>query len=346
MNSNLRGFAAVLLYALFSVSLIACGSGGGGGGDGSGSSNSGGGGTAGISYAGSTNQATITDSNAVDISTSVYQSGSTGTALGSMGVVYTDDRQIGHSRSLLLSQTLKHALLQIDVTSASGASFSGTVVTDSGTIPGACPGTPGSASYSESYDNVTGNLSGSLSFHSYCSEGVRISGNANYSGHVNVYTARMMQLSISFNSLTASSGSDSFTADGNISFNFSVSPVTTTISLLMRDNSTSQVCKIENLRMALTEGSNYVDVSITGGRFYHPDHGYVDVVTSNALRIYNGNDWPSQGVLICMGNTGFGGGSTKARLTALSSMQYKVEADTTGDGLYDYNSGPLNWSDL
>lgn len=43
---------------------------------------------------------------------------------------------------------------------------------------------------------------------------------------------------------------------------------------------------------------------------------------------------------------GGGGGSTMARLAAFSSSTCQVEADTNGDGIYDWNSGVMNWSDL
>ncbi|MBI5058085.1 MAG: hypothetical protein HZB61_15855 [Nitrospirae bacterium] len=333
MKNNIK-IMEVLFAALLSVLIIACG-GGGGGGDNGGGGGSGGG----ISYSGSTSQAAIDNSNAGEISTSAYQNGSTGSAL-SLGSLQSDDRQIGSSRSLRLTQTLEKALLKVDVISSSDDAVSGASATDAGTIQGDCA-SPGNASYTITYDDVTGNFSGSMNFSSYCSEGVTISGSANFSGKVDVNTEDFLQLSISFDTLSAASGSDSFTADGDIAFDFDASPMTATINVLLKDNSTADVFKIENFSMTMSDGSNYVDVSVVSGRFYHPDYGYVDAYTSTALRIYSGDDWPSQGVLVCAGNTG-----TKSRLTALSSTQYTVEADTNGDGTFDYNSGPLNWADL
>ncbi|RJQ15321.1 MAG: hypothetical protein C4560_10770 [Nitrospiraceae bacterium] len=253
------------------------------------------------------------------------------------------DSQIGSSRSLILSQTLKHALLRVDSEKAISAD---TIITDTGTIPGDCPVSPGSATWNESYDDITGNFFGTINFNGYCSEGVTISGNTSYSGKVDVDTGEILQLSISYNSLIAVSGSDSFTSSGNISFNFGVTPMTVTLNLLLQDNRTLKICKLENYVMALTEGYYYVDINIVSGLFYNPDYGYVSVSTPTPLRIYDGDNWPSQGILVSTGKTGIGGDDTKARLTALSATQYKVEADTDGDRAYDdYYSGPLNWDD-
>ncbi len=320
------------------MSLTACGGGGGGGGEAGG----------GIVYSGATDQALIDASNAESISTSSFQGGSTGVALGGLGAVQTTETvHQGRPRSLMLVETLEDAFLQLDVSSISGGVTSGAIQSVNGTIPGDCPQNPGDASYTISYDDQTGDFSGSFNFNGYCSEGVAISGSASFSGKIDLNTLNFLNFSISLHTLTVTQGSDSFTTDGDISYDFSTSPKTVTMNnLLIKDNTTSQVFKIENLSMTLVDGSNYVEVNVVSGRFYHPDHGYVDTQTTAPFRIYDRDDWPSQGVLICTGATGGGGGNTVARLTALSSTQYQVEADTDGDGIYDYNSGNLLWDDL
>ena len=118
-----------------------------------------------------------------------------------------------------------------------------------------------------------------------------------------------------------------------------------TMTMLLKDNNTKKVYKVKDYIMTLTEEVDYVDVEISG-TYYDPDYGYVTVATTTPLRIYWGDTYPSAGVLVVTGNTGTAGGSTKARLTALSSTTYQVDADTNGDGIYDWNSGVLNWSDL
>ena len=97
--------------------------------------------------------------------------------------------------------------------------------------------------------------------------------------------------------------------------------------------------------MNLTAGIDYLEFEVSG-YYYDPDYGYVVISTSIPFVIYVGDYGPSVGVLVITGNTGIAGGSTKARFLALSSMTYQVEADTNGDGTYDWNSGILYWAEV
>ena len=121
-----------------------------------------------------------------------------------------------------------------------------------------------------------------------------------------------------------------FIGKGNISYDFETSPVTATMDLLLQDNSTETVYRVK-YSMTIEEGPNYVEIDMSG-TYYDPDDGYVVVSTEVPLLVYDGDNWPSEGVLVVIGDTGLAGGSTMARLTALSSITYQVEADTQGDG--------------
>jgi hypothetical protein len=84
------------------------------------------------------------------------------------------------------------------------------------------------------------------------------------------------------------------------------------------------------------------------GRFYDPNSGYAIVSTVTPLRIYDFAVWPDSGVLVATGALGVGGGATRARLSAFGTV-YTVDADTTGDGFYDYsefNTWPENLCDI
>ena len=323
----------VVLAVLLAVFLTACGGGGGGGG----------GSPSGISYTGLTIEATIDENNAEDLSTGAYQGGQTGAAFGSVGAIQAGESvPVGRPRTLKVSQVLDDALHKVDLTSRSGGTFVGAIYTESDTIYGDCGG---SASFTISADDQTGDFSGSFNFNNYCEGGVTISGDVNISGQLDVNTEELIEFDFSFDSLTATSGSDSFTLDGNISFDNTISPATMTMTMLLQDNNTGKVYKVKDYIMTLTEEVNYVDVEVSG-TYFDPDYGYVSITTTAPLCIYDGDDYPSDGVIVVTGNTGIGGGSTMARLTALSSTTYQVEADTNGDGTYDWDSGVLNWSDL
>jgi len=325
----------VVLAVLLAVFLTACGGGGGGGGGGS---------PSGISYTGLTTEATIDENNAEDLSTGAYQGGQTGAAFGSVGAIQAGESgPVGRPRTLKVSQVLEDALHKVDMTSRSGGTFVGAIYTESDTIYGDYGG---SASYTINVNDQTGEFSGSITFNSYSDDGVTtISGPVSFSGSLDLNTEELIEFSLSFDSLTATSGSDSFTLDGNISFDNTISPATMTMTMLLKDNNTGKVYKVEGYTMTLTEEVNYVDVEVSG-TYFDPDYGYVSISTTTPLCIYYGDDYPSDGVIVVTGNTGIAGGSTMARLTALTSTTYQVEADTNGDGTYDWDSGVLNWSDL
>jgi len=84
---------------------------------------------------------------------------------------------------------------------------------------------------------------------------------------------------------------------------------------------------------ALTVGMN--------GRFYDHDHGYVDIDTETPFKYYDNNIYPSQGEYVMKGAD-----NTRARFICIDNQIYRLLADTNGDGVDDYNSGALYWSDL
>lgn len=333
---RIRRVLSVMLMVLLAVLFNACG-GGGGGGDG-------GGGAADISYSGITSRAIVDDSSAADLSTGAYRGGNMGSALGGIAAIQTEDyKQIDRPRTLKLTQTLETAIVEVDVTAPSGVAVSGAIQQESDTIQGDCLGTPGSATYTIQYDDVTGDFSGTFNFNSYCSEGVTLSGSASFSGKVDPSALEFLRFSITFDNLIATSDLDSFTTKGSITYDFNTFQVTANMDLLLKDNSTGKVYWVK-YSMTLVEGPNYVEFEMSG-TYYDPDYGYVVLSTEVPFVVYDGEDWPSEGVLVVTGDTGIAGGSTEARLTVLSSTTYQLEADTDGDGQYDWDSGILFWDE-
>jgi len=98
-----------LLFLSIAVIFIACGGGGGGDGGGGGS----------IPYTGVTSQATIDETNAVDLALGAYFGGDFGIIMA-LGVIQTEeDRQISRPRTLIVSQALNKCIDLVDFTSAS-----------------------------------------------------------------------------------------------------------------------------------------------------------------------------------------------------------------------------------
>ncbi len=304
--------------------------------------------TSDMSYMGLTSKATIDSSNAIYLATGAYTgvtSGSQLTLSATSPASYIADK---NSSVLVLIQELGETLLNAYSASEYSSSniVSRAIVSDSGTINGDCGGT---ASYTTEADVVTGDFTVTIIFNSFCSSGTTISGTVSYSGKIDIATGYFLYFTVSFDSLTINSSYGSVTLKGNIYYDdlyWSLSKISfrATSNLLIRDNATRQVCKLEDYRVIYTATSDYLEFEISG-KYYHPNYGYVIVSTTTPFRIYVGNSYPSQGVLVVSGKTGIAGGSTAAHLTVLSSTQYQIETDTNGDGLYDWSSEAINWSD-
>ncbi|MDO8786088.1 MAG: hypothetical protein Q7J12_07715 [Syntrophales bacterium] len=327
---RIRGIGQLFFIILLPVLLSMYGCGGGGG--------DGGGASSGITYSGITTQATINQANATNIAEGAYEGGQVGGSVGSFGAV--QETKIDRPRCLQLTQAIEKAIRQIDVHAPPRVVASGATASESGSIPGSCGGT---ASYAVQADDTTGAFSGNITFNNFCSEGTIINGAAAFSGTININTEQLSQFTLTFQSITATSGADSFTLDGTLTFIFQGSTsFTATMEMRLRDNSTGKVYRVNNFVMTVSVASDYVQFGLSG-RFYDPDYGYVDISTSTPFRINSGQNWPSQGVMILTGKTGIAGGSTKARLTVNSATTFVVDADTNGDDIYDWTSGNQNW---
>ena len=319
---KIRGIGTLFLIILLPVFLSIYGCGGGGGG---------GGAPAGVLYTGSTSQATIDETNAVDIAEGAYTGGEIGGTIGSVGSV--QEIGVDRPRYLQIARAIEEAIRQIDVHAPSGVVESGAIVSVSEDIYGACGG---SAKYEVEADDTSGVFSGNMKFISFCSEGVTLSGTADFSGTININTEQLSQFTLTFNNLTATLGSDSLTLDGDITYNFGP-PAAVTMDMRQRDNASGKVYWVSDFVMTVSEGTGYIQFEASG-RFYNPDYGYVELSTPTPFRINSGQNWPSEGVMILAGAN-----NTKARLTVNSATTFVVEADADGDGTYEWSSGDLNW---
>jgi hypothetical protein len=313
--------------------FIGCG-GGGGSSNGSGGS----GGSTGP-YSGLTSQALITDKNSKDIIEEAYTGEQIGSSMSVFGAEqFHPSYSSKHPITIYLSRSIHDAFSNLDLSSgvAIPAGASAVVPTFSQTVNGACGG-----SYTISFtdfDTVTGGIpSGSVEFNNYCKAGVIGSGSCDFTGQINPIT-NDANLDLTFTNFTQTEGNDSETMNGTGSFVSTITTETITIKdIYVHDNTLNKTAWLSNFVMVTTEESAESLITMNG-RYYDPDSGYIDLSTESPLVILADDENPSDGVLVAMGRN-----NTKARLTALTSMTYKVEADTNGDGVYDWNSGSLNW---
>jgi hypothetical protein len=320
---SITGWIIASILILFIVS--GCGGGGGGG------STTG-------SYSGLTSQVLITDKNSKDIMEEAYKSGQVGSSVNVLGSEqFYPSYSSKYPITISLSHMIHAAFCNLDLSSGISipAEASAVVHLLNKTVNGECGG---SYTIGADIDSVTGSVSsGSIVYNDYCEGGTVESGSIDFTGEINLINMEM-NLDFTFNNCTQTEGNDSETINGTASFASSLNTLTITFKdLYVRDNTLNKTAWFNNFVMASTEESS--DSLITmNGRFYDPDSGYVDLSTESPFIILTDDENPSDGVLVAMGRN-----NTKARLTALSSTTYKVDADTNGDGVYDWNSGTLNW---
>lgn len=326
----MKSFRTWHLAALLAITMVACGSGGGG--------SDGDGGKPGLSYSGKTSKAKVTEQNAVSVTTGAYKVGESGSAMAFMSTVETapaGNSGEGGSMSLSVVESLQSIVQGVEVKSVT-LIFSAKV-RESDTINGDCGG---NAALDVTVDDQTGKFNGTMKFTKFCSDGVIFSGNTTFSGKINLTTEEMERFKFNFEELRCSYNGESFTLRGDLSFNFTSQSLTALMNILLKDNRSGKVYKLDDYKVSISEEWNYVDAVVTG-KYYDPDYGYVVISTIDPLRIYDGDGWPSEGTLLCQGRDG-----TKARLQVISDTAFMVEADTNGDGTYDYDSGTLYWADI
>ncbi|MDY6843351.1 MAG: hypothetical protein SVW57_04580 [Thermodesulfobacteriota bacterium] len=317
-------FMLVAILIIFTLSLMGCGGGSGGGG---------------ISYTGLTTPATINAQNAVPLATGAYFLGEYGVYIPFSVAPIEEDTQNKSPRALIIAHMLEKSLRSVEVPSlARGDSSFSAVVTDSSTIFGNCGG---SATYTITVNDITGDFNGTYNFNSYCEDDVTASGFMSFSGIINLSNFEFIHLHCSFNNLVFVIDGESFAIAGTLSYSFSTAvSMEIDMDIYVQYSSTGTVYWANNYAMTLDEGTNYIQCALSG-KYYDPDYGYVMVSTPIHFVIYNGDYWPTDGILIITGD-----GGAMARLTVLSGTEFQVEADTNGDGTYNWDSGVLEWDNF
>jgi len=326
----------VLPILFFSFARISCGGGGGGSSDSSG----GGGGPPPIAYVGLTTPATITESNSEDMVFGSLLGVETGTSFALSAESQDKQSQNEQAKTisihpnvidfpLVLNNTSKNinfiVLKKYSLSTAVSA-----VRTATDIINGNCGGT---ATYTLNINDITGAYDGTFIFSKYCEDGIVILGDTNINGTVNLATGEIITISYVFESLTV----DDFIYKGNVFVNDAVTPQIITLDLLAKDSGSDKVYWAKEYSILITEiNATDSEIEVTG-TYYDPGQGYVTVSTPEPLLVST-EDWPILGILLCVGDK-----NSKARLTAINESSYKIEADTDGDDICDYNSGVLNW---
>jgi hypothetical protein len=285
-------------------------------------------------FAGRTSQAVIDSTNAKNLSGGAFAGGISRIEAARAG--FKQDSmaaQIGPFRPLRLPLVLQDSLQQVELASKVVSLFKPAVETRSGTLTGDCGGR---LSYSVDFICESRTFNGSFSLENYCDHGITISGETDIDGTYEVDSGDLSTAHFSFADLA----DGSITLDGEISIDFLHQPITATFSAHSKDIESGRVYWIKDYSMNITEFAGYIEIEIFG-RFYHPDHGFVNLTTTEPFIVHTEDDWPTSGLFVIQGAK-----NTKAELSALDQLSFSVATDTDGDGVFDSESGILNWSDM
>jgi len=323
MKRGKRELSMCFMLVFIPVLIASCG-----GGDGNG-------GTPVVTYTGKTSQALITNSSAEAIAAAAFENGEAGGNITEM----MDMVPMGGA-SLSLGGALPGPAGKAVNRALPGGMPR---YTDSGTVPGDCGG---QTDYSVTVNESTGDFTMSLTFKSFCEPEYAVQmimdGSVVFTGKVNLDMRYLEHMTATFGYLTSrlSDNSENISGSGTITMTMTDSSSgTMTMDFVTRDNITGKTYRVNNYVVTITNFGSYEEISITSGRFYHHDYGYVDITTPIPLQIYSTDDHPSSGMLEFDGSAG-----TSARLTFLDATSYQVTADLDNDEAYDdYDSGPRNW---
>jgi hypothetical protein len=121
---------------------------------------------------------------------------------------------------------------------------------------------------------------------------------------------------------------------------FSAMPILATLTAYSENERTGKIYWIKDYSINLSEFTGHIEIEIFG-TFYHPDNGFVRLTTSEPFVVFDEDDWPAWGQLIIQGDN-----DTQTQLSAIDQLRYRIEADTDGDGIFDWNPGILKWPDM
>ena len=284
-------------------------------------------------FDGSTSPAVIDSTNAKDLSGGAFAGGMTRFEAASAGFNKgLSVTQIGAFWPFRLPMVLKDSLQKDEITGPADAFYKPAVETRSGTIAGSCGG---NLSYLIDIIDESSLFNGSFRFENYCDHGITISGETDFDGTYGIDSGDIRTAHFSFADLA----DGEITLDGDMSLDFLHLPTTVTLSAYSKDIESGQVYWIKDYAMNITEFAGYIEIEIFGV-FYHPDHGYVNLTTTEPFIVHHEDDWPTSGLLGIEGHK-----NTQAELTALNQLTYSVAADTDGNGVFDWDSRILNWTD-
>jgi len=281
-NKFIRLSAKAFLLSI-GLTLVACGGGGGG----SPYPN--------IQYTGATTQATITEANASDFPVVMLEGSSSSSNANPFAAVIDSNATQSAQHTAMLNILVEQ--IKNDILNQQNTPDSNIVSAATQTLAGTCSTNPGSTTITD--NSTQTNLNGSFTFDNYCNGDINFGGEVilhgrmNYSGTLvsaNPPIFQSMTISIEYLKLTVRTNTETYSEEfsGSISLtydgfgNFPSNITNMTVSTNFQANGLTY--KIENLVIDTSSGLNI------SGRFYHPEHGYVDFTTTTIFNLIPGSN--------------------------------------------------------
>ena len=282
-------------------------------------------------YDGNVSEATLTPTNADDLSTDVYTGGESSGSIGG-GVLRGAAAGSGHG-----SRTLKIIAFAQDTIDSLGLSDPARSLTRNEVsetqLEGSCGG---SAILSITADNAVGEFSGSITYNEFCEENEITSGEITFSGAIDPDTLEFASFTMVFDNLIVTGNNESFTTTGQLTASITGSTTHTALDIIFEDNLTGQSVWFNNFTIDTTasEVGGFTEITMAG-QYYDWVHGFVTVTTVSPLRVIGSDEWPSGGEYILQGD------NSSARIVVLSNTTFELSVDEDGDGNYDYTEALL-----
>ena len=288
----------------------------------------------GPAYKGISSQARVKEDNAQDLAFNGYAGGNLGSSLGwrSMAKTMTDVPAPVEPNLSQLTSALKTSVLQLiiasDATRLQKDASSAKVLrrAESFDVPGFYGGV---ASYSMDVNDATGSFSGTVRFVNFATDLYTFSGSADITGTVDQTQQAVKFFTLSFKSLKVTSG-HTLDLTGSISWTFDLSAPADTMdmNMVLLNEFSGKTFWFKDYIVKSTYGYAFMTQDISG-RYFDPDHGFVDFATDATIVIDYLYEWPRQGTI-----TFSGSGRTSVRLT-FEQDSIIIRADLDGDNVVD-----------
>ena len=303
---------------------------------------------AGITYTGAVTPASITTINANALAGNVSGNTNAATALA-VGATVSSAKRSNVTRHLPQLGGLTRKLVVQGRSAAAVAT--GAIVAINSTQAGPAGG---SVTLTGQVDDVLGTGSITATFSNYVDVG-NVVMNGSMTISVLAFDALAgvpVDMSLTLNNLSVSDAVSSLSMSGSMrdQVRLTANREILTVNFVAQDNISLHQVRLQNFIIdEVFDNINFPTTSntIVSGRVFDSVEGYVDIVTTVPMIVSNlsTDQYPSIGSMVFTGSVG-AFGATAVRVTAQSAVNVLVEADTTGDGIYDYSSGIIAWTAL